>query len=233
MKKNTKRIEKLQKNLDTEKLYSLKEAVSLIKANTSVKFDETLDVAINLGIDATKSDQLVRGVVQLPHGNGKSVKIAVFATGAKAQEAKDAGADIVGSDDLVAAIEKGEINFDKCIATPDMMLLLGKVAKILGPKGLMPNAKLGSVTVNIKDAVASAKAGQVEFRAEKGGIVHCGVGKLSFTENALVENLTALFDALAKAKPATSKGVYFRRMSLSSTMGVGLKLDLSSIVKNI
>lgn len=229
--KEAKRIRKIKDNVDLNKVYSLEEAVKILMANGSQKFAETLDVAVKLGVNPQHSDQIVRGVVQLPNGTGKTARVAVFARGDKAVEAKEAGADIVGSEDLVEAIQKGEINFDKCIATPDMMALLGRVAKILGPKGLMPNAKLGSVTLNIKSAVEAAKAGQVEFRAEKAGIVHGGLGKLNFKEDALIENVKVFFDALAKAKPSGAKGAYFIKANISSTMGVGLKLDLSSIVK--
>ena len=228
MAKLSKRLAKVNSSIDKNKVYSLAEAVSLLKSNSTVKFDETLDVAVKLGVNPQHSDQLVRGVTILPHGTGKTVSVAVFAKGEKAQEAKDAGADIVGAEDLVEQIEKGEINFEKCIATPDMMAVLGRVAKILGPKGLMPNAKLGSVTVNVKDAVKAAKGGQIEFRVEKTGIIHCGLGQLSFSEVALVENTKVLFEALSKAKPTGAKGSYFVKATLSSTMGVGLKIDIAS-----
>jgi large subunit ribosomal protein L1 len=226
-----KKIRKIKENLDVNKSYTVEEAVAFLKANKVSKFDETLDVALKLGINPQHSDQIVRGVVQLPHGTGKTVKVAVFARGEKANEAKTAGADIVGAEDLVEAIEKGQIDFDKCIATPDMMGLIGKVAKVLGPKGLMPNAKLGSVTLNIKDAVVAAKAGQIEFRAEKTGIVHAGLGKLSFSDANLVENVKTFFDAINRAKPSGAKGVYMLKATLTSTMGVGLKLDISSVAK--
>ncbi|MDR0484265.1 MAG: 50S ribosomal protein L1 [Alphaproteobacteria bacterium] len=229
--KEVKRIRKIKETVDVNKVYAIEEAVKILVANSKLKFPETLDVAVKLGVNPQHSDQIVRGVVQLPNGTGKTLRIAVFARGDKANEAKEAGADIVGAEDLVEQIEKGEINFDKCIATPDMMALLGKVAKILGPKGLMPNAKLGSVTLNVKTAVEAAKAGQVEFRAEKAGIVHAGLGKLNFKEDALIENVKVFFDALAKAKPTGAKGAYFVKASISSTMGVGLKLDLSSVIK--
>ncbi|MDR2007348.1 MAG: 50S ribosomal protein L1 [Alphaproteobacteria bacterium] len=231
MTKEVKRIRKIKESVDTNKVYAIEEAVKILMANSKLKFPETLDVAVKLGVNPQHSDQIVRGVVQLPNGTGKTVKIAVLARGDKAAEAQAAGADIVGAEDLIEIVEKGEINFDKLIATPDMMALLGRVAKILGPKGLMPNAKLGSVTVNVKGAVEAAKAGQVEFRAEKAGIVHAGLGKLNFKEDALIENVKVFFDALAKAKPSGAKGAYFVRASISSTMGVGLKLDLSSVVK--
>ena len=226
-----KKIRKIKENLDVNKSYTVEEAVAFLKANKVSKFDETLDVALKLGINPQHSDQIVRGVVQLPHGTGKTIKVAVFARGEKANEAKTAGADIVGAEDLVEAIEKGQIDFDKCIATPDMMGLIGKVAKVLGPKGLMPNAKLGSVTLNIKDAVSAAKAGQIEFRAEKTGIVHAGLGKLSFSDANLVENVKTFFDAINRAKPSGAKGVYMLKATLTSTMGVGLKLDISSVAK--
>ncbi len=231
MAKLSKRIKTLKSKVDTNKSYSLEEAIEILKNNSTVKFDETLDIVVRLGVNPQHSDQLVRGVVQLPHGTGKSIKVAVFAKGDKVQEALDAGADIVGSDDLVAKIEAGEIDFQKCIATPDMMALIGRVAKILGPKGLMPNAKLGSVTVNVKDAISAAKSGQVEFRVEKQGIIHNGVGKLSFSKEALVENAKALIDALQRAKPTAVKGNYFIKAVLTSTMGVGLPIELSGIVK--
>ncbi len=231
MVKISKRIKSLRSSIDTNKTYQLEEAIKILKTNSTLKFKETLDIAVKLGINPQHSDQIVRGVVNLPNGTGKSVRVAVFAKGEKAQEAKDAGADIVGSDDLVDQISQGVVNFDKCIATPDMMGVLGKVAKVLGPKGLMPNAKLGSVTMNIKDAVNSAKSGQVEFRAEKNGIIHCGLGKLSFDNNLLVENVKVFFDALNRAKPSGAKGVYFVKSTITSTMGLGLKLDLSSVIK--
>ncbi len=231
MVKDTKRIAKIKSSVDLMKMYPIEEAISIIVDNSKVKFSETMDIAVKLGVNPQHSDQIVRGVVQLPHGTGKVIKIAVFAKGDKAKEAMECGADIVGAEDLVEKIEGGTINFDKCIATPDMMVLLGKVAKILGPKGLMPNAKLGSVTMNIKAAVESAKAGQIEFRAEKAGIVHAGLGKLSFPQASLVENIKVFFDALAKAKPTGAKGTYFLKATISSTMGVGLKLDLSSVIK--
>ncbi|MFL1780786.1 50S ribosomal protein L1 [Candidatus Hepatincolaceae symbiont of Richtersius coronifer] len=231
MTKETKRIKKIREAVDFTKTYSVEEAIKILKSNSAVKFDETLDVAVKLGINPQHSDQIVRGVVQLPNGLGKNIRVAVFARGDKAAEALAAGADIVGADDLVDKIQQGEILFDRCIATPDMMALIGKVAKVLGPKGLMPNAKLGTVTLNIKDAVMAAKAGQVEFRAEKTGIIHSGLGKLSFSENALIENIKTFFDALSRAKPSGAKGAYFVKATITSTMGVGLKLDMGSVVK--
>lgn len=225
----SKRMKKMNEGLDKEKLYTISEALKVLKERSTVKFDETIDIAMNLGIDTKQSDQNIRGMVSLPNGTGKKCVVAVFAKGPKATEAKDAGADIVGDDDLIANILKGQINFDRCIATPDMMAALGKVAKILGPKGLMPNPKLGTVTMNIKEAVEKAKAGQVEYRAEKAGVVHAGVGKMSFGEAKLEENVRAFIDVIVKAKPATSKGTYLKKVSLSSTQGVGLRIDLGDL----
>lgn len=225
----SKRIKKMNEGLDKSKLYMAAEAVKILKEKSAVKFDETLDIAINLGIDTKQSDQNVRGMVSLPNGTGKKVRVAVFAKGPKATEAKSAGADIVGDDDLVEKISKGALDFDRVIATPDMMAGLGKVAKILGPKGLMPNPKLGTVTMDVKGAVEKAKAGQVEFRAEKAGVVHAGLGKLSFDAKKLEENIAAFMDAIAKAKPASSKGVYIKKIVLSSTQGAGLKIDPASV----
>ncbi|MDR1009106.1 MAG: 50S ribosomal protein L1 [Rickettsiales bacterium] len=225
----SKRIKKMNDGLDKAKIYSVREALETLKARASAKFDETVDVAISLGVDVKQSDQNVRGMVTLPNGTGKKVRVAVFAKGAKADEAKAAGADLYGDDELIAAVLKGEINFDRVIATPDMMAALGKVAKILGPKGLMPNPKLGTVTMDVKGAVERAKIGEVEFRAEKAGIVHAGIGKLSFGVDKLLENFKALASAVAKAKPAAAKGVYIKRASISTTQGVGLKLDVSEV----
>ncbi|MBD5398594.1 50S ribosomal protein L1 [bacterium] len=225
----SKRMKKMNEGLDKEKLYTISEALKVLKEKSTVKFDETVDVAMNLGIDTKQSDQNIRGMVSLPNGTGKKCVVAVFAKGPKATEAKDAGADIVGDDDLIANILKGQINFDRCIATPDMMAVLGKVAKILGPKGLMPNPKLGTVTMNVKEAVEKAKAGQVEYRAEKAGVVHAGVGKMSFGEAKLEENVRAFIDVIVKAKPATSKGTYLKKVTLSSTQGVGLRIDLGDL----
>ncbi len=230
MAKLGKRMEDVLSQVESEKVYSVLDAINLLKSFSKVKFDETLDIAINLGVDPKYSDQIVRGVASLPYGSGKSSKVAVFAKDEKAEEAKQAGADIVGSDDLVAKIEKGEIDFDRCIATPDMMALVGRVAKVLGPKGLMPNPKLGTVTIDVKKAVEDAKAGQIEFRADKFGIVHAGIGKLSFEANALLENAKYLIDVINKAKPSGAKGVFMKNISLSSTMGPGLKIDLASLV---
>ena len=225
----SKRMKKMNEGLDKEKFYSIVEALNVLKEKSSVKFDEGVDIAMNLGIDTKQSDQNIRGMVSLPHGTGKKCVVAVFAKGPKATEAKEAGADIVGDDDLVANILKSQINFDRCIATPDMMAMLGKVAKILGPKGLMPNPKLGTVTMDVKGAVEKAKAGQVEYRAEKAGVVHAGVGKLSFGVEKLSENIKTFIDAIQKAKPATSKGTYIKKITLSTTQGVGLKIDLSDL----
>lgn len=207
----------------------LESAVEFVKQNAKTKFDETVDVAINLELDTRKADQNVRGMIELPHGIGKVFRIAVFAKGEQAKKAKEAGADIVGDEDLVESIQKGEINFDRCVATPDMMPLVGRLGKILGPKGIMPNPKLGTVTVNVAEAVKSLKSGAVEFRAEKNGIIHAGIGKTSFSKEKLVGNLMALFDAVIKAKPAGAKGRYIKKINLSSTMGPSVRVDLQGI----
>jgi large subunit ribosomal protein L1 len=215
--------------VDRTKYYPVDEAVTILKELAkNRKFDETIDISMNLGIDPRHADQTLRGVTELPHGTGKSVRVAVFAKDDKAQEAKDAGADIVGAEDLAEQIQNGQIDFDRCIASPDMMALVGRVGKILGPKGLMPNPKLGTVTPNIKQAVESAKAGALEFRAEKNGIVHAGVGKASFKPEQLVENIRAFVDAINRNKPAGAKGTYLRKITLSSTMGPGVKIEISS-----
>lgn len=224
-----KRLTKAYTGIDRNKSYDIKDAVRLIKGSANAKFDETIEMAINLGVDPKQSDQNVRGVVTLPHGTGKSLRVAVFAKGAKADEAKAAGAELVGGDDLAEAINKGEMNFDRCIATPDMMGVVGKLGKVLGPRGLMPNPKLGTVTMDVTGAVKAAKAGQLEFRVEKAGIVHAGIGKASFSEDALVANAAAFIDAIAKAKPSGSKGTYMKKVSLSSTMGPGVKINVSSL----
>lgn len=224
-----KRLTKAYNGIDRNKSYDLKDAVRLIKGSANAKFDETIEMAINLGVDPKQSDQNVRGVVTLPHGTGKSLRVAVFAKGAKADEAKAAGAELVGGDDLAEAINKGEMNFDRCIATPDMMGVVGKLGKVLGPRGLMPNPKLGTVTMDVTGAVKAAKAGQLEFRVEKAGIVHAGIGKASFSEDALVANAAAFIDAIAKAKPSGAKGTYMKKVSLSSTMGPGVKINVSSL----
>ena len=207
----------------------LEQALDLVKENARAKFDETVEVAINLGIDARKSDQSVRGACELPRGSGKQIRVAVFARGSKAEEATAAGADIVGAEDLIEAVEKGEINFDRCVAAPDMMMLVGKVARVLGPRGLMPNPKVGTVTPAVGEAVRKAKAGEIQFRAEKGGLVHAGIGRASFETPALAENLRALVGAVTRARPAGTKGTYLRKLSVSSTMGPGVCVDLSTI----
>lgn len=224
-----KRIKAAYASFDRTKAYPLPEAVKIIKDNAKAKFDETVEIAMNLGIDPRHADQMVRGLVSLPHGTGKEVRVAVFARGAKADEARAAGADIVGAEDLAEKVQNGEIEFDRCIATPDMMALVGRLGKILGPRGLMPNPKLGTVTMDVKGAVSAAKAGQVEFRAEKAGIVHAGVGKASFPEEKLIENIRAFADAIQKAKPAGAKGAYVKKVSLSSTMGPGVRVDPASL----
>ncbi|MBF0248012.1 MAG: 50S ribosomal protein L1 [Alphaproteobacteria bacterium] len=230
MRKLGKRLAAAEATVDREKNYDLAEAVKLVKSNAKAKFDETVEVAVNLGVDPKHADQMVRGMVSLPNGTGKSVRVAVFAKGDKAEEAKAAGADLVGADDLAEMIQKGEMNFDRCIATPDMMMVVGKLGKVLGPRGLMPNPKLGTVTADVAQAIKDAKGGQIEFRVEKQGIVHAGVGKASFDEAALVGNVKAFIDALNKAKPSGAKGTYLKRVALSSTMGPGVKLDIASIV---
>jgi large subunit ribosomal protein L1 len=230
MSKLGKRIVKAREGVDPAKSYTLDEAVKLVKSRATAKFDETIEVAMNLGVDPKHADQMVRGVCNLPNGSGRTARVAVFARGAKAEEAKAAGADLVGAEDLVEIVSKGTINFDRCIATPDMMGLVGRLGKVLGPRGLMPNPRVGTVTMDVVGAVKGAKGGSVEFRVEKAGIVHGGVGKASFTEAALVENIRAFVDAVSKAKPAGSKGTYIKKVSLSSTMGPGLKLDSSTVV---
>ena len=229
MAKKGKRLNKAYEGIDRGADYALDEAVRLIKSSTTVKFDETLEIAMNLGVDPRHADQNVRGVVNLPNGTGKSVRVAVFAKGAKAEEAQAAGADIVGAEDLQEQVQKGQIDFDRCIATPDMMPVVGRLGKILGPRGLMPNPKLGTVTNDVTEAVQAAKGGQVEFRAEKAGLVHAGVGRLSFSEEALVQNVTAFVDAIVKAKPSGAKGTYIKKVALSSTMGPGLKVEVGSL----
>lgn len=216
-------------SFDREATYSVAEAVKLVLSNATSKFDETIEVAMNLGIDPRHSDQNLRGMITLPHGTGKSVRVAVFARDAKADEAKEAGADIVGAEDLMEAIQNGNMDFERCIATPDMMPLVGRVGKLLGPKGLMPNPKLGTVTPDVKKAVTDAKAGALEFRAEKAGIVHAGIGKVSFGEAKILENVTAFYDAIVRAKPSGAKGTYINAFTLSSTMGPGVKVSIDSL----
>jgi large subunit ribosomal protein L1 len=229
MAQHSKRTNGLRAGVDSGKSYPVDEAVKLVKKNATAKFDESIDVAINLGIDAKKSDQLVRGSIVLPQGTGKKVRVAVFAQGDKAREAKEAGADIVGFDDLAEQVKGGKIEFDVAIATPDAMRVVGGLGQILGPRGLMPNPKVGTVTPNVTDAVKNAKAGQVQYRTDKAGIVQCTIGRASFTEQALAENFRALVDALNKAKPAGTKGIYLKKISVSSTMGPGVKVDQGSL----
>jgi large subunit ribosomal protein L1 len=224
-----KRLRAAEAKVDREKAYALAEAVALVKQTASAKFDETIEVALNLGVDPRHADQMVRGTVDLPHGTGKAVRVAVFARGDKADEAKAAGADVVGAEDLAEAIQGGEMNFDRCIATPDMMPVVGRLGRILGPRGLMPNPKLGTVTPNVGQAVRAAKAGQVQFRVEKAGIVHGGVGKASFDQALLVDNIKAFVDAVSRAKPAGAKGTYMKRVAISSTMGPGVHVEVASL----
>jgi large subunit ribosomal protein L1 len=225
-----KRIKKAREGIDREKLYPLTDAVKLLKDRITAKFDETIEVAMNLGVDPRHADQMVRGVVTLPNGSGRTMRVAVFARGAKADEARAAGADVVGAEDLVEQVTNGSIDFDRVIATPDMMPLVGRLGKVLGPRGLMPNPKVGTVSMDVAGAVRAAKGGAVEFRVEKAGIVHAGVGKASFDEAKLVENIRAFIDAVAKAKPAGSKGTYIQRVAVSSTMGPGVKVDPGSVL---
>ncbi len=229
MARTGKRLAKAYEGIDRGNAYAIEEAVKLIKDLSSSKFDETVEVAMNLGVDPRHADQNVRGVVSLPHGTGKSVRVAVFAKGDKADEAKAAGADVVGAEDLAEQIQAGNIDFERCIATPDMMPVVGRLGRILGPRGLMPNPKLGSVTNDVAAAIQATKGGQVEFRVEKAGIVHAGVGKTSFDEVALVENVKAFVGAIGRAKPSGAKGTYIKRVSLSSTMGPGVKVDVNSV----
>jgi large subunit ribosomal protein L1 len=224
-----KRLTTAREGIDRKKLYGLDEAVKMIKGRAKAKFDETVEIAINLGVDPRHADQMVRGVVSLPNGTGRNVRVAVFAKDAKAEEARKAGADIVGAEDLVEEVQKGNINFDRVIATPDMMPLVGRLGKILGPRNLMPNPKVGTVTMDVAGAVKGAKGGSVEFRVEKAGILHAGVGKVSFTEAALLENIKAFADAVTKAKPAGAKGTYVKRVAVSTTMGPGVHVDPQSV----
>ena len=232
MAKHGKRYRKNVEGIDRTRSYPLDEAIRLIKERANAKFDETIEIAMNLGVDPRHADQMVRGVAELPAGTGKQVRVAVFAKGDKAEEAKAAGADIVGAEDLVERIQKGEIDFDTAIATPDMMPLVGRLGKILGPRGLMPNPKVGTVTPNVGEAVKRAKAGAVQFRVEKAGIVHAGIGKASFDEDKIAQNVKAFVDAVLKAKPEGAKGSYIKGVALSSTMGPGVKVDLGSITGN-
>ncbi|MGE5466309.1 MAG: 50S ribosomal protein L1 [Ignavibacteria bacterium] len=229
MAQHSKRVKAVRAKVDRNKNYPLAEALALVKENATAKFDESIDIAVNLGIDAKKSDQLVRGSVVLPAGTGKTVRVAVFAQGAKAEEAKAAGADIVGFDDLAATVKGGTMDFDICIATPDAMKVVGQLGQILGPRGLMPNPKVGTVTMDVTNAVKNAKAGQVQYRTDKGGIIQCTVGRASFTVEALQQNVSALIDALNKAKPAAAKGQYLKKLSVSSTMGAGVRIDQASL----
>ena len=230
MAKQGKRIRAAREGIETTKLYGIDEAVKLIKERAKAKFDETVELAMNLGVDPRHADQMVRGVCNLPNGSGRTVRVAVFARGAKADEARAAGADVVGAEDLVETVQGGTIDFDRCIATPDMMPLVGRLGKVLGPRGLMPNPKVGTVTMDVAGAVKAAKGGAVEFRVEKAGIVHAGVGKVSFEDGKLVENIRAFADAVARAKPAGAKGTYIQRIAVSSTMGPGVKVDPSSVL---
>ena len=230
MGKPGKRMRSARESIDATKLYGVEDAVKAVKGAAKAKFDETVELAINLAVDPRHADQMVRGVCQLPNGSGRTVRVAVFAKGDKAKEAEAAGADLVGAEELVEKVQKGAIDFDRCMATPDMMPLVGKLGKVLGPRGLMPNPKVGTVTQDIGEAVTAAKGGAVEFRAEKTGIVHIGIGKASFSEKALVENVQALTDAIMKAKPSGAKGTYLKRIAISSTMGPGVKIEPSSLV---
>jgi large subunit ribosomal protein L1 len=230
MAKHGKRLQDLRARIDPERAYPLDEAIALLKDGATAKFDESVEVALNLGVDPRHADQMVRGTADLPHGTGKSVRVAVFAKGDKAEEAKAAGADLVGAEDLAQAIQNGELDFDRCIATPDMMPVVGRLGRILGPRGLMPNPKLGTVTANVAQAVQAAKAGQVQFRVEKAGIVQAGVGKASFAPDLLSANVRAFVDAVNRAKPSGAKGTYLKRAALSSTMGPGIRVDVASLV---
>ena len=225
-----KRLTRAYEGIDRERLYGLDEAVGMLKGRASTKFDETFELSMNLGVDPRHADQMVRGVVSLPKGTGKAIRVAVFARGDKADEAREAGADVVGAEELAETVQGGTIDFDRCVATPDMMAVVGRLGKILGPRGLMPNPKLGTVTQDVGAAVQAAKGGQVEFRVEKAGIIHAGIGKASFAEDDLKENIRALADAIVKAKPSGAKGTYVQRVALSSTMGPGIKLDVQSVI---
>ena len=224
-----KRLKKAYEQVDRSKAYTLSEAIKLVKQNAKAKFDETVEMSMNLGIDPRHANQMVRGLTSLPNGTGKTVRVGVFARGPKADEAQAAGADVIGAEDLAEQVQAGQINFDRCIATPDMMGVVGRLGKILGPRGLMPNPRLGTVTMDVKGAVAAAKGGQVEFRAEKAGIIHAGIGKISFDDDKLVENARALADAIQRAKPSGAKGTYVQKVSVSSTMGPGVRVDIGSL----
>lgn len=230
MAKKSKRMTAITTGLDREEIHGLDAAVKYLIDNSKVKFDETLEIAMNLNVDPRHADQMVRGVVSLPHGTGKTVRVGVFARGVKAEEAKKAGADIVGAEDLAELVKSGQIDFDRCIATPDMMAVVGQLGKVLGPKGLMPNPKLGTVTMDVAKAVASVKGGQVEFRVEKAGVIQNGVGKLSFGQDKLKENVSAFVDAIMRAKPTGAKGTYVKGIALTSTMGPGLKVEITDLV---
>ncbi len=225
-----KRYNAAAKPINRESTYPLAEGVKMIKAGAKAKFDETIEIALNLGVDPRHADQMVRGVVELPNGTGKSVRVGVFARGEKAEEARKAGADVVGADDLAEKVAAGEIDFDRCIATPDMMGVVGRLGKVLGPRGLMPNPKLGSVTADVAAAVKAAKAGQVEFRADKTGLIHAGIGKASFSEEAIAQNVKAFVTAISRAKPTGAKGTFIKKVSVSSTMGPGVKLEVGSVI---
>ncbi|HTR15599.1 MAG TPA: 50S ribosomal protein L1 [Acetobacteraceae bacterium] len=224
-----KRLAAAAATVDRTRSYALADAIALVKSNARAKFDETVEISMNLGIDPRHADQMVRGLISLPNGTGKTLRVGVFARGAKAEEALAAGADVVGADDLAEKVQAGDIQFDRCIATPDMMALVGRLGKILGPRGLMPNPKLGTVTMDVRGAVQAAKSGQVEFRAEKAGIIHAGIGKASFEEGKLLENIRAFVDAIQKAKPTGAKGTYVQKVALSSSMGPGVRVDVSTL----
>ncbi len=232
MARTSKRLKQAYDGLDKIGAYPIEDAVKLVKERSNVKFDETVEIAMNLGVDPRHADQNVRGVISLPHGTGKTVRVAVFAKGEKAEEAKAAGADLVGAEDLAEQVQAGKLDFDRCIATPDMMAVVGKLGRILGPRGLMPNPKLGTVTPNVAEAIKGAKGGQVEYRVEKAGVIHAGIGKASFSEDALIENVRTLVNAVNRAKPSGAKGTFIKKVSLSSTMGPGIKLDVASTLSS-
>ena len=228
-KNNSKRARVIRENIDRDSEYDISDAIKMVKEGATAKFDETVEVAMNLNVDPRHADQMVRGTVQLPNGTGKSVRVAVFAKDAKAEEAREAGADLVGAEDLAEKIQAGEMEFDRCIATPDMMAVVGRLGKVLGPRGLMPNPKLGTVTPDLAGAIAAQKGGQVEFRVEKAGVIHAGVGKASFDQEALEANVKAFVGAVVKAKPSGAKGTFVRKVAVSSTMGAGVKIDFASV----